>query len=327
MTASAAHKHLFYSEMAKLLEAGFDIRKAAAVLLDTQLPPQQVALLAALNQGLEAGESIVEAFGTALTDIERSIIGAGERSGKLATAFQHLADYFGMLATARREGVKGMIYPVIVLHLGVLIGIVPTALMKGDMSAAEILGNLLLTLFVTYLAVFLIGIGIQGWLKKAPKNADIDRLLNRIPWIGKARRNLAMARFCKVYHSCVLAGISMNETAQLAAEASQSGVIREAGLKLVQVAKAGNALGPQFMADDAFPKAFARSYSTGEEAGTLDKDLARWSKLYQDDAESSAKMVSVMVPKLLYFIILAFAGWKILGFYGDYYGVLEQISE
>ena len=327
MTASAAHKHLFYSEMAKLLEAGFDIRKAAAVLLDTQLPPQQAALLAALNQGLEAGESIVEAFGTALTDIERSIIGAGERSGKLATAFQHLADYFGMLATARREGVKGMIYPVIVLHLGVLIGIVPTALMKGDMSAAEILGNLLLTLFVTYLAVFLIGIGIQGWLKKAPKNADIDRLLNRIPWIGKARRNLAMARFCKVYHSCVLAGISMNETAQLAAEASQSGVIREAGLKLVQVAKAGNALGPQFMADDAFPKAFARSYSTGEEAGTLDKDLARWSKLYQDDAESSAKMVSVMVPKLLYFIILAFAGWKILGFYGDYYGVLEQISE
>lgn len=327
MTASAAHKHLFYSEMAKLLEAGFDIRKAAAVLLDTQLPPQQAALLAALNQGLEAGESIVEAFGTALTDIERSIIGAGERSGKLATAFQHLADYFGMLATARREGVKGMIYPVIVLHLGVLIGIVPTALMKGDMSAAEILGNLLLTLFVTYLAVFLIGIGIQGWLKKAPKNADIDRLLNRIPWIGKARRNLAMARFCKVYHSCVLAGISMNETAQLAAEASQSGVIREAGLKLVKVAKAGNALGPQFMADDAFPKAFARSYSTGEEAGTLDKDLARWSKLYQDDAESSAKMVSVMVPKLLYFIILAFAGWKILGFYGDYYGVLEQISE
>jgi type II secretory pathway component PulF len=313
--------------MAKLLDAGFDIRKAAAVLLDTQLPAPQAALLADLNQGLEAGESIVTAFGTALTDIERTIIGAGERSGKLATGFQHLADYFGMLATARREGVKGMIYPVIVLHMGVLIGIVPTALMKGEMGAAEILGNLLLTLLVIYIALFSLWMGIRGWLKSAPKNADIDRWLNRFPWIGKARRNLAMARFCKVYHSCVLAGISMSETAQLAAEASQSGVIREAGRKLVQVAKAGNALGPQFMADDAFPKAFARSYSTGEEAGTLDKDLARWSKLYQDDAESSAKVVSVMVPKLLYFIILAFAGWKILGFYGDSYGALEQMSE
>ena len=327
MTANAAHKHLFYSEMAKLLEAGFDIRKAAAVLLDTQLPAQQAHLLKTLNQGLEAGESIVTAFGTALTDIERTLIGAGERGGKLAPAFQHLADYFGMLASARREGVKGIIYPVIVLHLGILIGIVPTALMKGEMSAAEILGSLLVTLLVVYASAFLLGMGVRGLLKRAPENAAIDRGIHRVPWIGKALRNLAMARFCKVYHSCVLAGISMSETAQLASEASHSGVIREAGLKLVQVAKTGSALGPQFMADAAFPKAFARSYSTGEQAGTLDKDLARWSKLFQDDAESSAKLASVMVPKLLYFIILAFAAWKIVGFYGDYYGALEHIGE
>jgi type II secretory pathway component PulF len=125
----------------------------------------------------------------------------------------------------------------------------------------------------------------------------------------------------------VLAGISMSETAGLASEASQSGVIREAGSKLVKAAMAGNVLGPRFMADDAFPTAFARSYSTGEEAGTLDKDLARWSKLFQDDAESSVKRVSVMIPKLLYFLVLGFAAWKIAGFYSDYYGVLEQIGE
>ena len=326
MTANAAHKHLFYSEMAKLLEAGFDIRKAAAVLLDTQLPVQQASLLKHLNKGLEAGELIATAFGKSISDIERAIIGAGERGGKLAPAFQHLADYFGMLASARREVVKGMIYPVIVLHLGVFIGIVPAALMKG-VAMAEILGSLVVTLLIVYAAAICIFMGIRALLNRAPGNPGIDRLINRVPWIGKARRNLAMARFCKVYHSCVLAGISMSETAQLASEASQSGVIREAGVKLVKAAKAGNALGPQFMADAAFPKAFARSYSTGEEAGTLDKDLARWSKLFQDDAESGAKQVAVMVPKLLYFLILGFVAWKITGFYGDYYSTLEQIGE
>ena len=45
MTPSASNKQLFYSEMAKLLEAGFDIRKAATVLTDTQLPAQQAVLL------------------------------------------------------------------------------------------------------------------------------------------------------------------------------------------------------------------------------------------------------------------------------------------
>lgn len=326
MTANAAHKHLFYSEMAKLLEAGFDIRKAAAVLLDTRLPARQASLLKTLNQGLEAGESIAMAFGKSISHIERAIIGAGERGGKLAPAFQDLADYFGMLASARREVVKGMIYPVIVLHLGVFIGIVPATLMKGG-AVAEMLGSLVVTLLVTYAAAFCIFLGIRVLLNRAPGNPAVDRLINRVPWIGKARRDLAMARFCKVYHSCLLAGISMRETAGLASEASHSGVIREAGVKLVNAAKAGNPLGPQFVAEDAFPKAFARSYSTGEEAGTLDKDLARWSKRFQDDAEASVKRASAMIPQLLYFLVLGFVAWKIAGFYGDYYGVLEQIGE
>jgi type II secretory pathway component PulF len=210
--------------------------------------------------------------------------------------------------------------------LGVFIGIVPGALMKGA-AMAEVFGSLVVTLLIVYAAAFCIFMGIRALLNRAPRNPGVDRLINRVPWIGKARRNLAMARFCKVYHSCVLAGISMTETAQLASEASQSGVIREAGVLLVKAAKAGSALGPQFMADDAFPKAFARSYSTGEEAGTLDTDLARWSKLFQDDADAGAKQVAVMVPKVLYFLILGFVAWKITCFYGDYYSTLEQIGD
>jgi type IV pilus assembly protein PilC len=49
--------------MAKRLEAGFDIRKAAAVLIDTKLPPAQAVLLKDLNAGLEAGGSITSSFG------------------------------------------------------------------------------------------------------------------------------------------------------------------------------------------------------------------------------------------------------------------------
>ncbi len=330
MTANASHKHLFYSEMAKLLEAGFDIRKAAGVLLDSQLPPAQALLLKDLNHGLEAGLTIAAAFSKdtkAITDLERHIIGAGERGGKLAPAFQHLADYFGMLASARREALKSMIYPLIVLHLGIFIGIVPAALMEGKLTVTQILGSLVVTLIIVYAAAVTLFIGIRAVLAMAPEHAGIDRLINRIPWVGKARRNMAMARFCKVYHSCLLAGMSMGETVALASGAAQSGVTREAGARIAQVAQSCHALGPAFMADDAFPKAFARSYLTGEEAGTLDKDLARWSKLFQDDAESSAKTLSVMIPKVLYFFILGFVAWKIVGFYGGYYSSLDQIGE
>jgi type II secretory pathway component PulF len=330
MNSSARHKHLFYSEIAKLLGAGFDIRKAAAVLMDTQLPPAQAALLKDLNRGLEAGQSITAAFSKdtkTISELERCIIGAGERGGKLAPAFQHLADYFGMLASAHREVVKSMIYPIIVLHLGIIIAVVPGALMKGEVSLAQILGSLMVTLLVVYGVMLAALFSIRAVLNKAPENPGIDRMINRIPWVGNARRNMAMARFCKVYHSCLLAGISMRETTQLASAAAHSGVIREAGVELVAVAKSGNALGPQFLKDGAFPKTFARSYATGEEAGTLDKDLGNWAKVFQDDAESSARTLSVMIPKVLYFFILGFVLWKVVGFYGGYYSSLEQIGE
>ncbi len=330
MTPSAAHKHLFYTEIAKLLEAGFDIRKAAAVLMDTRLPAPQLALLKNLNRGLDAGQSITAAFGRdgkSISELERGIIGAGERGGKLAPAFQHLAEYFGMLTSARREMVRGMIYPLIVLHLGIFIAIVPGALMSGMMTPGQILGSVVTTLLLVYAAAFILVMAVRAILRAAPKNAGLDRGINRIPWIGATRRNLAMSRFCKVYHSCLLAGISMEETVQLATGAAQSGVIQAAGKRLAKVAKAGGALGPALMAEDAFPKAFARSYSTGEEAGTLDKDLANWSRLFQDDAASSSRTMSVMVPKVMYFLILAFVAWKVVGFYGGYYERLDGIGE
>lgn len=317
--------------MAKLLDAGFDIRKAAAVLQDTRLPRPQAVMLKDLNSGLDAGQTIAAAFGKdlkAITDLERGMIDAGERGGKLAPAFQHLADYFGMLAATRREAVKSMIYPLIVLHLGVFIATVPAAMMKGDQSAGNILLGLVVMLLGFYVGACVIFMVVRSGFRMAPENAGIDRLLNLIPWVGKARRNIAMARFCKVYHACVLAGISMTETVRLATEAAQSGVIREAGRRLVEVAKTGHALGPQFIVCDAFPKTFARSYSIGEEAGTLDKDLARWSRIFQEDAIAAAKSLAVMVPKVLYFFILGFVAWQVVGFFNDFYtGMFKQLDE
>ncbi|MES2476030.1 MAG: type II secretion system F family protein [Verrucomicrobiota bacterium] len=329
MTPSPTSKHLFYAEMAKLLEAGFDIRKAAKVLEDTELPVAQQALLTDLHRGLESGESITTAFAKdtqTISSLERSIISAGERGGKLAPAFQHLADYFGMIASARRSIITGVIYPAVMLHLGVIIGTLPTALMRGE-SMTKIVGSLALNFLILYGAALTVFFLCRSVLGMAVGNAAVDAAINRIPWIGKTRRNLAMARFTTVYHSCVLASIPMETTVSLASNASHSGLIRSAGNRIAATARSGNSLGPAFVAEAAFPKAFARSYQTGEEAGTLDKDLARWSRVFREDSESSARDMAAMLPKVLYFIILFFVAWKIVGFYSGYFGDLEKMME
>ncbi|MFK7852369.1 MAG: type II secretion system F family protein [Akkermansiaceae bacterium] len=328
MKVGPRQKHLFYMEMAKLLGAGFNIRRAAEVMGNTKLPPAQILLLKDLDEGLESGESITDAFSRdsrAISRLERSMIAAGERGGKLAPAFQHLSDYFGMLASARIEIVKGMIYPLIVLHLGIFVGSVPLSMMGEKQSAGEIAGDFAISLIVLYVsaaAVFFLG---RFMVNRSSGNPAFDRALNRIPWIGPARRSMAMSRFCKVYHACLLAGISMVETVQVSAESAQGGMIGRAGKRIAAVAAGGNPLGPQFIAENAFPSEFSRSYATGEEAGTLDIDMGNWSRKFQEAAETSMKTASIMVPKVLYFLIMGYVAWRIVGFFTGYYSELDSL--
>jgi len=329
MSSSATHKHLFYAELAKLVEAGFGIREAGKILQETRLPGPQQRLLSLMQSGLETGKSIAESFAAdpvLVSDLERSIITAGERGGRLAPAFQHLADYFQLLASARSEAVKSMIYPTVLLHLGVIFGNAPGALMNGE-SASSILFNIAIILGLIYATGFVLVMMSRGLLKAAPTNAGVDGFLNRIPLLGKARRDLALARFTRVYHTCLLAGLSMQETAATATTAAQSGLIREAGRQLADTLKTGDKLGPVFIASPAFPNAFARSYATAEESGTLDKDLARWADLFQQDALRGARKVSAAIPKIFYALVVIFVVWKILGFYQGYYGMMEKLGE
>ena len=330
MPFPAAHKHLFYTEIAKLLEAGFGIREAAAAMLDTRLPSLQAELLREMDRDLEAGKSITEAFAknnAVISDLERGIIGAGERGGRMGQAFQHLADYFGMLAIARRDALQSMVYPVVLLHLGMFVAVVPGALISGEKGFAGFMVQLAAALLVLYALCFAAWLGIKAILKSAEANPRVDAMLNRLPVVGKARRSMAMARFTKVYHTCLLAGLSMHETVASSAEASRSGRIRQAGRAMAESLKEGEALGPLFVSSGAFPAAFARSYATAEESGSLDKDLSRWSAVYQDEAARGSKAVSVAVPKILYGLVMAFVVWKILSFWGGYYAALDQMSE
>lgn len=330
MPAKPADQHQFYSEMAKLLEAGFGIREAADVLSGTGVPAAQARLLDELRDGLNAGKSIADSLGgnhDTVSDLERGIITAGERGGRLAPALAHLADYFGMLATARSEVLKGLVHPTLVLHIGVFIGTVPTAMIAGGKTMAQTAGGFFTTLAAAYVAVILMFVVVRALLRAARGNPRVDGLLRRFPWFGKTRNDMAMAGFCKVYHTCLLAGLPMVETVRMAADASQSGMIREAAGRLRETLSHGLPLGPRMMTESAFPPSFARSYSTGETAGTLDKDLALWSNRFQHEAEEGVKTLAAVVPRMLYFIMLAYVGWKIVGFYDSYYGrILKELG-
>eukprot|EP01031_Cornospumella_fuschlensis_P001274 gene1274-1588_t len=129
-----AEKAVLYRELAKMTAADFHLDRSVTLLLGQNPRAQRRAFLEGMQRGLKAGSSVAEAIaqenGPLVTALETSMIDAGERSGKLSASFSHLAAYFAAADAARKEAWRAMIYPLVLLHLGIMLPEIPTAIMS-----------------------------------------------------------------------------------------------------------------------------------------------------------------------------------------------------
>jgi len=123
MAFNAPSKALLYNEFAKLLKAGFGIDKAADTVLSGKPPPEHREFSEVLNRGLGEGKSIAGAVADValpVSEVEKRLIAAGEKGGRLEAAFAHLAGYFQSVDQTARQVRSGLVYPLVLVHLAVI---------------------------------------------------------------------------------------------------------------------------------------------------------------------------------------------------------------
>lgn len=278
---------------------------------------------------MAAGKSVAEsvrALPLEVTELEWRLVEAGEKGGRLEDVFEHLAHYFDMVVKGTRRVRQALVYPAILLHLGVVLPALPGAFVNG-------LGSVLLTVVVQLAVVYLVvAAAVCGWVwmaKRARTVAGVDGFLNRIPVVGKARRNTAMNRFCKVFEICLLSGQKVSDSVRAAGGASGSGVVLLACEGIETRALAGEPVGPALLAaGGAFPGELARSLASAEEAGALEKDLRRWAALMRANADEAMERVADWLPKVVYAVVLLLVAYQVLHlFWTSYLGPLRQMGE
>ena len=328
MGFGSAEKAHVYNEFAKLVGAGFGIDKAADAVLGQNPPASQAAFAGALKDGLDAGKSIAESIAAAplaISGLESRLIAAAEKGGRVEDGFSHLAHYFDMVDRNAQRIRTGLLYPVVLLHLAVFLPALPAAVAGGGWRG--FLGTVGTQLAIVYAVV---AVGVFVWRRlagQAQSQAGADRLLNRIPLVGKARRTAALSRFCKVFEIFVLSGQRTSDAVQAAGDASGSGVVDAASRAIEARLADGNLLGPELLEHpEAFPNALARSLATAEESGTLEKDLHRWAELYQVNADEAMTRVSDWGTKLLYGLAVIFVAWQVIRLFAGYLGFLNSAA-
>ncbi len=339
-----ASRAQLYRELANYTRSAFGIEKACESILDRsnnrRLPAAHRAFCESILDGVRNGNRSIAASldscPAPISDLEKSIIDAGERGGLLERSFAHLAEHFDRVAEARGRIVKSLIYPVILFHVGALFAIAGSAVVStfhpdGNAEGAWAIARRGLLWFgASYVLLIALGFGLVSLYRNARHSAFADAVLQRIPLLGSTHRYLALGRFCEVFSIHLSAGTKMDNSYLASGKAAHAGLILSASQRGAPRLAAGESLAATLSEERrTFPDPFVHGLASAEESGRLDEEFAHWAKAYSGKSAQALETLSKWAPKVFYGLVLITVALLILkvgfGYIGALKGWMDQM--
>jgi len=314
---SARTRGLLYTNLEKYARNGMGMEKACQALLGQPgTSKTERSLCQGFLEGLRQGRSIAESLGGEpglVSALEREVVAAAESGGRLDAGFAHLGAYYQRLDRTRRRILRGLAYPLVLLHLVIPVSIVATGAFRGfsldgsspPWSFREALVQCGLAFLGLYITAFLLYWVSRFLVRKAESSVPVDRFLERIPFLGKARKWTGLERFSSAFEILLLSGRRMSDCLEGAGRASGSGQIRVASVAGGKIIALGNPLAEALRVDPGpFPDDFVTAIAVAEEAGQLDETFAEWARSFAESAREAMDQLGEWVPKLFYWAVL-----------------------
>jgi len=319
VSLSYREKQVFFQQLAQLLRSGIALPMAAQKLSRTSssaISKISRKLHRLLEKDLSASEAF-DALRPELGPLERATLSALARTGRLDFGLQRLAEYFGVLARARSTMLQHSAYPLVILHLGILLLNVQILVGPGGLPAyLKETGTVFLLLYGVAAVLALV---IPAVHDLGSKSGTIDDLLRTVPLFGKARRALAVSRFCGTLDLQLDAGINVIDSLTSAADASRSGLLHTLARRAVPRLRKGEGLAQVLgLVRGALPADVLDAILLAEETGELHRVLPQLQAEHEQEGLRRLQIAAEWLPRLLYFGIVGYLGWRIVSFYMDY---------
>ena len=284
----------FYQQLAVLIRAGLPLR-ASFMRLREKIPGGEVAMI---SDKLNAGDRLGEAFGAAkFSPFETNLVVAGERSARLETIFDHLAQFWARDLEMRQALIRPLIYPIVVMHMAVALG-------WGVRLVTTPLPVVLAGFFVTMSLLYILGAGAFFVVRAAWSNDRMRRFWLFLPIIGNAIKTASAYRWIHALRLEFGAGISLYRAVGDAWRASgfiDAERFAQEGEKSMLT---GVSLSKLIHEWKQLPRDWSDFVETGEISGAFETAF----KNLEDEATRewtlAQQRMTEWVPKIVYFVVL-----------------------
>ncbi|MCH8551349.1 MAG: type II secretion system F family protein [Natronospirillum sp.] len=319
----------FTRQMATMMRAGVPLIKSFDIVANGLEKPKMRQLVLDIKERVSSGGTLADALRANdyyFDDLYCNLVESGEQSGALETMLSRIALYKEKSESLKKKIRKALTYPIVVLVFAVVVTIVLlwrvvpvfADMFQGFGADLPVLTQMVVNLSdwlaanILYLFVGIVGSLVaffQAMRRSRSFRQSVQKLMVRLPIIGKLTRTAAIARYARTLSTTFAAGVPLVDALRSAAGASGNIVFSNAIDRVRADVESGTELNQSMNNQDLFPPMLVQMVTIGEEAGSLDDMLGRAANIYEEEVDSLVDGLTAMIePFIMAFLAIVVGG-------------------
>lgn len=322
----------FFKQLAFMLRAGLPVIQALEISLNQFTGRLHYAIKDMIGE-LQNGSPLSRAMRNqkqVFPSIAVNLMMAAESTGGLEAVAQRLATYLEKKATLKSQTITAMIYPTILLMVstGVVIFLVwkiipqfakflaakgkalpPSTQFLIDASDFAVRNGLYI-----FGTVVLLVSAIVGYYMTQQGRLALDRVVLKIPVLGKLQTHAAMAEFTWSLSMMLRSGVTVYDSLKTAANVIANRYISNKIHYASEQILAGRELS-QSLKGKEIPDLLVQMTTVGEKTGTLDQVLQELGLFYEERLAESVKRLTALIEPMMILIMGSLIGFVYYAFF------------
>ncbi len=323
---SGKQRITFYTQLEHMLDAGIPPVRSLRTIAQQGGSRKWHRIISTLADHIETGGSLTSAFSLfpdIFSPLECRMVGAAESSGSIVQVLSAIARYRSEMRNLWTSFWINMIYPGFLLFTALVVCPLLKAIFLGGVE------NLLINLAFNALRIVLVILSLLIVFRFFNSRYIGRRILHglalRLPFFHKPILHVAKSRFAKTLACLYSAGLPVRESFREAAQTAGNEAVSAKLLRASHVFEEGGNLSQAVALCGLFDPIALGMISTGEEAGKLDMMLHKYAQFEEQEAEQEIRVLSRLIPLLVYFSVAAYVIYVVMSGYLSYFAMIQSV--
>jgi len=310
---------MFTDRLVPLLDAGIPLEKSLAIIEDTMDDEESAKFIRDMRQGLHEGRKfsqLISDRNNVFPRIYENVVAVGEEAGALPIVLGQMRDYLNEKKEMRNFIIGASIYPavigfvsfsVVLFLLGFIVPKFATVFNDGKRVPEGVTALLLNISYAVQnywyiiFAVMALLIIVPIYMFRSEKYSDLlDRILIRIPIIGKIVVISNIATLVKTMSVMIKSGVHLLQAVQISARVIPNFVIRDSIASVASRLRQGERLSHALAQSKYLPKMVIKMLAVGEETGGIEEMMERVGGQYDKELKVKIKaLLSIFEPLVI----------------------------